>query len=167
MEAALKAAAGDRLAWNDHVLPWRFTPTGTLEVNGRDTESHIGELFWEDSNFVTGPAFQVRDWVFCLAQFPKADQKWILCAFCGNNFFAYREFAKTSSSDALRQQFVALTVGLFWPILHPETFDGVEGDHYAAAREGEITFSTKLGPGGLLKLMSYARSGGIKGTKAS
>ena len=159
MDEALARAGGDRLVVKDGILHWQFLPTGPFEVNGRDTESHIGELFWDDPEWETGPAIQVRDWVFCLLQFPAADAQWMLGAFHGDRFTACLELEKTPPTDALRKQFMGLVVGLFWPVLHPEAFDGV-ADPVAAAQQGEIHYTTALGPGGLGALMAYCRGGG-------
>ncbi len=145
----------------DRALPWQFVATGHLRVNDRDTESHVGELLWKDERWATGPAIQVRDWVFCLAQAPAADASWVLCAYRGNSFYAFMEFKDQEPSDGLRRSFISLVVGSFWPILHPDTFDGLDEEHmYEAAKRGDIEVVTALKPGELAQLMAYNKTGG-------
>ncbi len=157
MEAAL-APAGTSVT-KTGIRPWRFLATGHLRVNDRDTDSHIGELFWDDAAWETGPAVQVRDWVFCLQRFPAADAQWMLCAYRGDRFHAVLEFTATEMAAGLRQAFLGVVVSRFWPILHPETFDG-QSDAAAAALRGDIEVVTRLAPGELALLAAFNQSGG-------
>ena len=110
---------------------WKFRPSGKFIVNDQDTDSFVGELWYENGEFEIGPAVQVRNWTFCLERRrvetrleKNLNDDWFVSAFKGQDHFTFncKVQNKLGSRNPDFMRFVCCT---FWPILHPEAFDNL------------------------------------------
>lgn len=116
------------------IVKWRFVPSGHLCVNDKDSESYVGEIYYNNPNYELGGAIKIKDWVFCLERMtPKArmilapqnnPDAWVISAFHHNEHCSFIGFV---SSDHVRKNSILLEFVIlnFWPMLHPEFFNNI------------------------------------------
>jgi hypothetical protein len=111
------------------VQRWTFMPTGEFHVNERDDAAHIGEIFFDDNAIVTGPALQIRDWIFFMMRHAKdwsPISEWIVSAFHADAIHILCEVHGNDQLDA-RRKFCLHVVQAYWAILvddyHPKKGD--------------------------------------------
>lgn len=113
---------------------WKFQAMGKFIVNDQDTDSYVGELWYQNGEYEIGPALKVRDWVFCLERRREESRKalklsddWVVSAFRGPDHFSfnYRVPDKIGNRNVEFMRYICCS---FWPILHPETFDHLDFD---------------------------------------
>jgi hypothetical protein len=133
-------------------VKWAFRATGAFIVNDQDTESFVGEVWYQNALFEIGPAIKVREWVFCLERDVESVRKirnisddWFISAFKGKDHFTFDRGVKNElgTRNVVFMEYVCCT---FWPILHPETFDGIALNQIGEHSSIMMNFKTEMFP---------------------
>lgn len=137
------------------IVPYKFIPTGHLYVDDRDTDSYIGELCYINSNYETGGALKVRDWIFALERMlPEARQRlapknnpdvWVIGGFHEHSHYSFTTVTAVSQKE-LNQALLHYVLTKFWPILHPEVFDTYLKQAVANHQHEDFHISWKTSP---------------------
>lgn len=127
---------------------WEFVPKFSLMVDGKDTSSFLGELYYENAGIEIANAIKVRDYVFTLerqnkfgyqrtaavmgltleqfmAKLPEPDS-WVVCCFKGNQHFNFGHIISNALSDVERgKEFTNLVIARFFLPLFPDMLQRV------------------------------------------
>lgn len=113
---------------------WIFAPMGHIYIEGRDSGTLYGEVYYEHPGYEIGPALQVHDWVFVLERMRSkarailkargipapAPEMWALSAFRENAHYSFYAVSGLTDERQLEMGLLRQVLVDFWGILHPE-----------------------------------------------